>query len=300
MNHTVTKAVLLWIIVLAFSTRASAFTLDVEGQGCYSTFTCTVTSVKLKTYTTKKSLYDLEALCGYPSTECGAYPPPWPVQGTLEWIRAENLNVATEIFYSNGQQDDNNTSKWEANTTSKCPQNPWTNESVPCTVVIKNFRNPQFNSFTGPYPISALLMTSAQKLSLNQEEAQTTPIIIAPPAPQIVKPNQDQIFIAPAKVAIEVKHDPVYAVVFEFMWKKPQQGGWPENYQPIEGIVLDNVMRSNGVTSAELTIGKTGQWMLRAKANFPGAKWSEIEFVVDEPQQLLQPIKQPIQLKKIQ
>ncbi len=267
-----------------------AVSLDKEGKGAYCVYNCTVTSVTIKTYTTQKSIYNLEGYCYYtPGGPAAACPPEHePISGTLEWIHDKNLNIATEIFTRGGHT--------HANTTSRCPQNPWTNESVACTLSFKNFRNTQFNAFTGPYPISALLMTSAQKQSLKQQEAQTTPIIVAPAAPQILKPARNQVFLAPATIPIKVKHDAAHTVVFEFKWRsrKPKPGEWPEPFTVVEGVVPDNVVRSNGITTANLTVGKTGQWMIRARANFPNAKWSEVEFVVDKAIQNIQPLRKSI------
>ena len=214
MHHSITKISCLCLFFCALCTSALAVSLDSEGGGAFCTYNCKVTSVTLKTYTTQKSLYNLEGYCYYtPGGPAAACPPEQePISGTLEWIHDKNLNIATEIFSRFGQK--------HANTTSRCPQNPWTNDSVPCTLVIKNFANTQFNVFKGPYPISAALMSAAQKQSLKQQEAQTTPIIIAPAAPQILSPASNQVFPAPAKVKIKVKHDPVHSVQFRIQMEK--------------------------------------------------------------------------------
>jgi hypothetical protein len=297
MHQTIRKIGFLCVLYCTLSTSALAVSLDTEGKGGFCVFSCKVTSVTLKTYTTQKSLYNLEGYCYYtPGGPAAACPPgQQPISGILEWIHDKNLNMATEIFSQAGHQ--------YANTMNRCPQNPWTNEAVPCTNVIKNFKNTQFNVFQGPYPISASLMTPAQKQSLKQQEAQTTPIIIAPAAPKILAPVSNQVFPAPATVKIKVKHDPVHTVVFEIKWrsKKPKPGEWPETYTDITEIVPENVVRSNGATTADLIIDKTGQWLLRSRANFPNAPWSEVTFVVAPTMQILQPDKKLIPpLKKMQ
>ena len=69
----------------------------------------------------------------------------------------------------------------------------------------------------------------------------------------------------------------------------------------MEGIIPENVVRNKGVTTADLTIGKAGQWMLRTRANFPNAHWSEVTFVVAPSAKKFQPIQKLIQpMKKLQ
>lgn len=297
MHQPIKNIVFLSLFFCALSTSALAVSLDTEGEGAFCVYNCKVTSVTLKTYTTQKSLYNLDGYCYYtPGGPAAACPlEQEPISGTLEWIHDKNLNLATEIFSRGGHK--------HANTSSRCTDNPWTNDNVSCNAFIKNFANTQFNAFKGPYPISASLMSPAQKQSLKQQEAQTTPIIIAPPAPQILSPVNNQIFTTPAKIKINVKHDPAYTAVFEFKWrsKKPKPGEWPENYSVVEGIVPENVVQKNGVTTADLTIGKAGQWMIRSRASFPNAHWREVTFVVVSGTQNIQPIKKFIpKLKKLQ
>lgn len=257
---------IVWVFSVTGMTYAATLNTKGELWGCEPQ--CTVKAVNIKSTTPGKSVYEITGVCYFkPTSGDVACPQAKDTTGIGEWNKQTKQATENLIHPFKGTSSYSPIIK----TVSNCPQNPWADPNVKCTLVSKD---PSNSKMPGPFPKSAGALTGTQRNAIKQAEGSSGGAYIpTPQAPVIDFPAMGQKFFLPSKIFLQVRHNQAINVSFEFQHAYLSKKV-PSIYAK-RGLAPANIKTHAGVTTAELNITERGRWRVRAVCNFPGAPWSE-------------------------
>ncbi len=194
-------------------------------SGCR--YECKFVKVTFDKKNSNRSSYHIHAQCSWKVYGNAACPPEGPDTfiGTGWWDKY--LGIAYEEIQFTGS--------YHVTTLAKCTSNPWLGSWVDCTEIQRDIVVDNYNPLPDYSPVSAKLMSYANKQELQQEEDSAISRI---QAPHIQRPIDNSIFGRVNNVPIIIDHLKAYKLAYEFQHRdssdKPFQPVDPGDLYPFQ------------------------------------------------------------------
>jgi hypothetical protein len=272
------------IFVLSLLCVLSSVTAGLSQCKC----TLTITGASVHDASNKQSCYEFTGICTFtPSSGGETCPGPKQITGKGCWFPDEHcpdsgtFGTATESMrYVGGSSI--------FSISSFCPKNPWLNDNVQCGPSSPPQLPACLKAMT-TFPVTAALLTSAQKQVLTQQEQ--AKYVIIPSKPLILSPTEGQTVWVTHLVPIKVKYCPSFGNLgFQFQWRANTNESWHD-----ENINVPYTT-SNTIATANLNLNKPGLWQFRASAHNTWSDWRGFRII--EPPKPSTPPPGTVQQKK--